>query len=106
MKYLELIADDTLTWDEHVDQISTKMSKNIGIIKRVRTFLPWHSLLTLYRTLTEPYLRYCNTVWGQCSDTLQKKLQCVQNKVARAIALITSKSGSAFQLFPHVTTGN
>ena len=72
VKYLGLIVDDTLTWDEHVDYISTKISKNIGIIKRVRTFLPQHSLLTLYRTLIEPYLRYCNTVWGQCRDTLRK----------------------------------
>ena len=85
VKYLGLIVDDTLTWDEHVDYISTKISKNIGIIKRVRTFLPQHSLLTLYRTLIGPYLRYCNTVWGQCSDTLKEKLQCLQNKVARTI---------------------
>ena len=63
-----------------------KISKNIGIIKRVRTFSPQHSLLTLYRALIEPYLRYCNTVWGQCRDTLKEKLQCLQTKVARAIA--------------------
>ena len=64
VKYLGLIVDDTLTWDKHVDYISTKIGKNIVIIKRVRTFLPQHSLLTLYRTLIEPYLRHCNTVWG------------------------------------------
>ena len=86
VKYLGLIVDDNLTWDKHVDYISTKISKNIGIIKRVRTFLPWHSLLTLYRTLTEPYLRHCNTVWRQCSDTLKEKLQCSKNKVVRGIA--------------------
>ena len=86
VKYLGLIVDDTLTWAEHVDYISTKISKNIGIIKHVRRFLLWHSLLTLYRTIIKPYLRYCNTVWGQCSDTLKEKLQCLQNRVARAIA--------------------
>ena len=64
VKYLGLIVDDTRTWDEHVDYIATKISKNIGIIKHVRTFFPQHSLLTLYRTLIEPYLRYFNTVWG------------------------------------------
>ena len=48
--------------------------------------MPRHSLLTLYRTLIEPYFRYCNTVWGQCSDTLKEKLHCLQNRVARAIA--------------------
>ena len=57
VKYFGLIVDDTLTWDEHTDYISTTISKNIGIIKRVRTFLPRHSLRTLYRTLIEPYFR-------------------------------------------------
>ena len=80
VKYLRMIVDDTFTWDEHVHYISTKISKTIGIIKRVRTFQPQHSLLTLYRTLTEPYLRYCNTVWGQCKDTLKEKLQCYRIK--------------------------
>ena len=65
VKYLGLIVDDTLTWDERVDYILAKISKNIGIIKWVKTFLPRNSLLTLYRTLIEPYLRYCNTVWGK-----------------------------------------
>ena len=54
VKYLVLIVDDTLTWDKHADYISTKISKSIGIIKRVRTFLPQHSLLTF----TELLLNY------------------------------------------------
>ena len=72
VKYLGMIVYDTLTWGEHVDYISTKICKNIGIIKRVRTFLPRHSLQTLYGTLAESYLRHCNTVWEQCSDTLKE----------------------------------
>ena len=62
-----------------------KLVKTLELSKR--TFLPRHSFLTLsYRTLIEPYLGYCNTVWGQCSDTLKEKLQCLQHNVARAIA--------------------
>ena len=63
-----------------------KLVKNIGIIKRVKNIFATTFSLTLYRTLIEPYLRYCNTVWGQCSDALKEELQCLQNKVARAIA--------------------
>ena len=35
VRYPGLIVDDILSWDEHVDYISTKISKNIGIIKLV-----------------------------------------------------------------------
>ena len=61
---------------------------HIGIIKRIRNFIPKESLLTLYRTLVEPYLRYCNIVWGQCNETLKDKLQTLQYKAARTIAKI------------------
>ena len=88
VKYLGLWIDDNLTWEVQIDHICSKMARNIGIIKRIRNFIPKESLLTLYRTLVEPYLRYCNIVWGQCNETLLDKLQTLQHKVARTIAKI------------------
>ena len=38
-KYLEAISDEGLKWDEHVSYISSKILRNIGVIKCVRTFL-------------------------------------------------------------------
>ena len=88
VKYLELIVDDKLKWEEHmyIEYISSKIIPNIGVLKRTRAFIPQHSLQTLYRTMIEPYLRYCNIVWGQRNKTLLGKLQTLQNKAARTIA--------------------
>ena len=73
--YFGLWIDDNLTWEVQIDHICSKMARSIGIIKRIRNFIPRESLLTLYRILVEPYLRYCNIVWGQCNETLKDKLQ-------------------------------
>ena len=78
--------DDKLKWEEHTDYISSKITRNIGVLKRTRTFIPQHSLQTLYRTMIEPYFRHCNIGWGQCNKTLLEKLQTLQNKAARTIA--------------------
>ena len=86
VKNLGMIVDDKLTWSQHVNYISSKITCNIGILKRVRHFIPKESLLLLYHTLIEPYFKYCSIVWGQCSETLKNKLQTLQNKAARAIA--------------------
>ena len=51
---------------------------NIGIIKRVRTFLPKETLDTLYKTLVERHFWYCNIVWGRCNQTQL-------NRAARAV---------------------
>ena len=54
-------------------------------------FLPKTSLLTLYRSLVEPSLRYCNVVWGNCGTSVINKLQHLQN---RAVELIHPESES------------
>ena len=70
IKYLGIIVDDRLTWKEHVDYISKKISRNLGAIKRSRQCITVDSAIALYRTLIEPYLRYCCSVRGSCGNAL------------------------------------
>ena len=85
-KYLGIMVDDKLMWDQHVDYISSKITRSIGILKHIRHFIPQESLLLLYHTLIEPQFRYCCIVWGQCGETQKDKFQTLQNKAARTIA--------------------
>ena len=85
LRCLGLIVDDRPSWKEHISYISSKVSRNIGILKRVRECVTKETLLIMYRTLIEPCFRYCNTTWGNCGTTLLKKLQTFQNRVARVI---------------------
>ena len=61
VKYLGLVVDDALTWSQHIDYISTKMARGVGILKWTRSLLPKQSLLTLYQSMIGPYFRYCET---------------------------------------------
>ena len=70
-KYLGLIVGDTLSWSDHINHISMKIKRSIGVIKRAWSYLPKSSLITLYRTLIEAHLRYCNVIWGQCGELLR-----------------------------------
>ena len=65
-KYLGLVIDDKLSWKEQIGYVSTKIRRNIGIMKGIKDCFPRDSLILLYRTLVEPYFRYCNTTWGNC----------------------------------------
>ena len=82
-KYLGIIVDDSLTWNEQIGFISTKIKRNVGMMKRVRDSIPKDSLVTLYKTLVEPYFRYCNTLWGRCGKTYINKLQGIRTKTSR-----------------------
>ena len=83
---LGVTIDDQLKWDKHVDKLCKKLSSALFSIRQVK-FLPKSSLLTLYRSLVESRLRYCNVVWGNCGISLKNKLQHLQN---RAVELINS----------------
>ena len=89
VKYLGLLVDDVLTWSQHIDYISTKIARGVGILKRTRSFLRKQSLLTLCQSTIKLYFRYCNTVWGQCNETLLDRLQTLQNSAARVIANVS-----------------
>ena len=86
-KSLGVILDQNLSSDSQIEYISKKIKRNIGILRRLGKTVPQHSLTTLYKTLIEPYFRYCSTVWGYCNDSLIKKLQTLQN---RAVRIVTS----------------
>ena len=75
----KLMVDDCLAWEHHIEHITKKINRGIGILKHVRHFLRRESLIMLYQTLIEPYYRYCNVVWGQCCETRKDKLQVLQN---------------------------
>ena len=60
------------------------MASAISAIKQAN-FLLKKSLVTLYQSLVESRLRYCNTVWGNCGETLKNKLQRLQDRAARVV---------------------
>ena len=86
-----LIIDDKLSWEEYIKILSKKISSAIAAIKNVN-FLPHETLVTLYYSLVESRLRYCNTVWGNCGNLLKRKLQTLQNRAARVITRTTCGS--------------
>lgn len=49
VKYIGVI-DSNLTWKNHIDYIASKISKTIGIISRLRHFVPTSTLLNIYRS--------------------------------------------------------
>ena len=67
--------------------LSKKIHKNSGIIRRLSKSLPQSTLLSLYHTLIEPYLAYCNIVWGINRTTTLDKLFTSQKKIIRLITL-------------------
>ena len=83
VKYLGILIDSNLTWKSHIDYISLKISRIIGIITRLRHFVPKQTLLRIYSGLINPYLTYGISVWGQANKSVLNCLLILQKKVIR-----------------------
>lgn len=84
-KFLGVIVDESLNWKQHVAHVSSKVSKSIGVINRVRYILSRELLLLLYQTMIYPHLLYCNVIWGNANQTTLYPLVCLQKRAVRVI---------------------
>ena len=70
IKYLGVLMDTNLSWKYYVEYVLNKASKTIGLISKLRHFVPKHILLNIYKSLTiTPYLFYSVIAWGQTCKT-------------------------------------
>jgi hypothetical protein len=84
-KFLGVVLDQHLSWKKHINYISQKIAKNIGIISRISYLLPKSIRLNLYYSLILPYLSYCNLIWASNYDSRIHKLIILQKKAIRLI---------------------
>ena len=96
VKYLGVIIDSNLTWKYHIDNIAYKISKTIGIIARLRHFVPLSTLNSIYRCSIQPYTTYGIIAWGNTSKKYLDKILKLQK---RALRLMYLKVVNAIPLF-------
>ena len=93
IKYLGVIIDESLTWKYHISYICSRVSRNIGIILKLRHYLSIHQpdqLKQIYYNLIYPYLSYAVIAWGSAYKTHLQTLQSEQNTVLRLMFFVTT----------------
>ena len=84
-KFLGVIVDENLTWQQHINYIRSKIAKSLGIIRCAKRNLNFSTLKTLYLSFIHPLLTYCLDVWGGCGETLFQSIFRSQKKAIRLI---------------------
>ena len=84
IKYLGFLIGQSLSWKYHIDSIVTKISKNDGLIAKLRHSVPRPILLNIYNSLIHPY-PYGLVARGQACETYLIKIVILQK---RALCLL------------------
>ena len=72
--FLGLLINEKLSWKPHVDSVSNRISKYVGVLNRLKRYLPCKILKTIYVSLIQSKMNYALLAWGYTCGRL-KKLQ-------------------------------
>ena len=53
-KYLGVTIDANLKWKAHINTVTRKMCNSMGILRRIKPFVPQSSLITIYIQCSYP----------------------------------------------------
>ena len=85
IKFLGIEIDEGLKFDSHVSKIKGKVSRTVGVLFRLKKFLPEDTLKVLYQSLIVPHIDYGLEIWHGCSQTNLNSVFVLQKKSIRAI---------------------
>ena len=67
-KFLGVLIDENLSWKQNINDVSTKISKIIGILYKSRGTVKQPLLKQLYLSFIHCHLNYANIAWASTLD--------------------------------------
>jgi len=86
MRFLGVFFDPSLNFKYHVQQIMSKVSRALYILRTVKNTLTPSALKSLYYTLFHCHLIYAMPIWTICNQQLKKDLHVKQKMAIRTVA--------------------
>ena len=98
VKFLGILLDANLSWKYHINELSKKLSRTVGIFYKIRHLVPLEVLKMLYYSLFYSFISYGITVWGFTHKAHTKKIFLAQKKIIKVMTFnkITSHSDPIF----------
>lgn len=97
-KLLGVTIDCQLTFDQHVENLCTKLSQRIAVLRKIRRFFPIDQRKLYYNAMIKQTMLYASTISTPCSAEKLQKVFKLQKRAARVILGADTKANSV-QLF-------
>ena len=62
--FLGLTINEYMSWSSHAKKVSNKVSRVLGVMNRLKHFLPFSALRLMYQSLVNCHLQFCILAWG------------------------------------------
>ena len=83
VKLLGITIDEKLKFDEHVEIICKKASRQLNVLYRFKKIFSEKEKSTMYRTFVLANFNYCPIVWSFCGVMHMRKMEKIQERALR-----------------------
>ena len=87
-RFLGVLINENFSWKQHINDVSTKISKSIGILYKSRGIVKQPLLKQLYFSFIHCHLNYANIAWA---STYKSKLEGFYRHQKHAARIINFK---------------
>ena len=94
-KLLGVIIDDELSFDEHIDKLSGKLAQRIGLLKKMKKYLPLRERIAYYNATVKSLMMYGSNIWSNMSKENLDRISKLQKRAARVILGASTRTRSA-----------
>ena len=83
-RFLGVTINQYLNWHDHIEPMQSTIAKTLGVLKRIKHFLPVFARKIYVSTMVIPILEYVSIVWGDKNNkVVMDSIQVLQNKTAK-----------------------
>ena len=87
-KFLGIYIDDKITFGVHTNKISAKLSRGVGILRKMKQTVPRSVLKQLFFSFIYSRVTYGITCYG---SAYQNQIQRIKNLIRRALKLVVNR---------------
>ena len=85
-KHLGIILDNQLKFDDHIKMVFRKISKTIGLLRKLHNFVLRAALITIYKAFIRPHLDYGDILYDEAYNmSFHQKMESIQYNACLAI---------------------
>lgn len=97
-KYLGIIIQNNLKWNQQTQHATNKASKTLGFIKRNFHYASKNTKEKLYHTIVRPHLEYGVAAWDPHTTKNINNMEKIQRRAARFVVGDYSRESSVSQM--------
>ena len=77
--------ESNLNWKTHISNLAAKISRNAGILYKLKGLVPNKVFRLVYNSLIQSHLNYCSNIWGLGAESSLNSIFISQKKAIRAV---------------------